>query len=117
MRNPAPSKAEHSTGPYMLVAFALFLVWSNSFIAVSYLLGTEGAAARFDWVSVTVARFLPIAVPCLLYCVVYRREETIRLLRHHPVRLVVCGLLGAPVYNLSLYYGQQHGVPPSVASL
>jgi drug/metabolite transporter (DMT)-like permease len=117
MRNPAQSGSERSTGPYLLVAFALFVVWSNSFIAASYLLGTEGGPVRFDWVSVTVARFLPIAGLCLLYCVLFRREETIRLLRHHPVRLVVCGLLGAPVYNLSLYYGQQNGVPPSVASL
>ena len=117
MADRSNSRQEQPSGFYLLVAFALFVVWSNSFIAASYLLGTEGGPARFDWVSVTVARFLPIAVLCLLYCVVFRREETIRLLRHHPVRLVVCGLLGAPVYNLSLYYGQQNGVPPSVASL
>lgn len=102
---------------YLLVAFALFLVWSNSFIAASYLLGAEGRPARFDYVEITVARFLPIAPLCLLYCLLFRREETLRLLRHHPVRLVVCGLLAAPGYNLALYYGQQHGVPPPVASL
>ncbi|MGB6846811.1 MAG: DMT family transporter, partial [Thermoanaerobaculia bacterium] len=117
MATSADSGQERPSGLYLLVAFALFLVWSNSFIAASYLLGTEGRPARFDWVGITVARFLPIALLCLLYCVIYRRGETVRLLRHHPVRLVVCGLLGAPVYNLALYYGQQHGVPPPVASL
>jgi drug/metabolite transporter (DMT)-like permease len=117
MGNPVGSDQERPSGFYLAVAFSLFLVWSNSFIAASYLLGTEGRPARFDWVGITVARFLPIAVLCLLYCVIYRRDETVRLLRHHPVRLVVCGLLGVPVYNLTLYYGQQHGVPPPVASL
>jgi drug/metabolite transporter (DMT)-like permease len=117
MGDPADGNSERSSGIYLLVAFALFLVWSNSFIAASYLLGTEGRPARFDWVGITVARFLPIALLCLLYCVVFRRRETVRLLRHHPLRLVVCGLLGAPIYNLALYYGQQHGVPPPVASL
>ncbi|MEE9562530.1 MAG: DMT family transporter [Thermoanaerobaculia bacterium] len=117
MATSAESGQERPSGLYLLVAFALFLVWSNSFIAASYLLGTEGRPARFDWVGITVARFLPIALLCLFYCIVFRRSETIRLLRHHPVRLVVCGLLGAPAYNLALYYGQQHGVPPPVASL
>ena len=46
-------------------ALGLFLLWSNSFIAISYLLGADGAPARFDWVGLTVARFTPIALPSL----------------------------------------------------
>ena len=30
-------------------ALALFLVWSNSFLAIGYLLGGEQAAAQGDW--------------------------------------------------------------------
>ena len=34
---------------YLAIAVGLFLVWSNSFIAASYLLGGEHPAAQFDW--------------------------------------------------------------------
>ena len=36
-----------------LATLGLFLVWSNSFIVMSYLLGTELAARRLDWVGLT----------------------------------------------------------------
>ncbi len=103
--------------PYALAALGLFLVWSNSFVAASYLLGGEGRPAQLDWVSLSIARFTPIAPIALLWCLLFRRRESLRLLRRYPLRLTVCGLLGAPAYNLALYYGQQHGVPPPVASL
>ena len=103
--------------PYLLAAFGLFLVWSNSFIAASYLLGTEGQPARLDFVSLTVVRFVPILPLCLIYCLGFHRRESLALLRKHPWRLLFCGLLGSPGYNLALYYGQENGVPPSVASL
>lgn len=102
---------------YLLGAFGLFLIWSNSFIAASLLLGSEGRVAAFDWMGLAVARFVLIAPICLLYCLVFRFLETIRIVRRYPVRLLACGLLGAPGYNFALYYGQQHGVPPPVASL
>ena len=52
--------------PWVLAAttLALFLNWSNSFTAISYLLGTDGGTARLDWVSLTVARFGTAALPC-----------------------------------------------------
>ena len=31
------------------IAGGLFLIWSNSFVAASYLLGGEGVEAAFDW--------------------------------------------------------------------
>lgn len=111
------TERSRSPGLYLLVAFGLFLVWSNSFVAASYLLGGEARPARFDWIGLSVARFVLIAPVCLLYCLVFRSAETARILRYHPLRLTVCGLLGAPGYNFALYYGQQHGVPPPVASL
>ena len=33
------------------------------------------------------------------------------------MRLLICSLLAVPGYNLALYFGQQHGVPPPIASL
>ena len=93
------------------------MVWSNSFIAASFLLGGEGRPARFDWIGLSVARFTTVGPVCLVYCLLFRRAETLRIVRAYPLRLTTAGLLAVPAYNLSLYYGQQHGVPPPVASL
>lgn len=98
-------------------ALVLFGFWSNSFIAIGYLLGADGGAARFDWVGLTVARFLPAAALCIAYLAAFRRREAIAILRAHPLRLLACGALAVPGYNLALNYGQQHGVPAPVASL
>ena len=94
-----------SPTPFLLAAFGLFLIWSNSFIAASYLLGTEGQPARVDFVSLSVARFLPILPLCLIFCFGFYRRESVEILRRHPWRLLACGLLGSPGYNLALYYG------------
>lgn len=102
---------------YIAIAVALFLVWSNSFVAASYLLGGERPAAQFDWLSLSAARFSPLVPLCLVYCLGFRRRPCLALLRRHPVRLLASGLLAVPAYNLALYYGQQHGVPPPVAAL
>jgi drug/metabolite transporter (DMT)-like permease len=95
----------------------LFLVWSNSFIAISYLLGGEREAARLEWLSLTAARFLPAAVLAAAYCLLLRPRETWQVVRSHPVRLLFCGFFAVPAYNFALYFGQQHGVPAPVASL
>jgi drug/metabolite transporter (DMT)-like permease len=102
---------------YLLTALALFAIWSNSFVAASYLLGTEGVPAGFGWAGLAVARFVPVAPLCLAYCLLFRRRETIAIVRRHPLRLLAGGLLAVPAYNFALYYGQQHGVPPPVAAL
>ena len=98
-------------------ALALFGVWSNSFIAIGYLLGNDGAAPRFDWVELTVARFLPASALCSLWCLVFRRREVAEIARRHPVRLAACAFFAVPGYNFALYYGQQDGIPAPVASL
>jgi drug/metabolite transporter (DMT)-like permease len=105
--------------PWVLIASALLLFgfWSNSFIAISYLLGRDGAAARFDWVGLTVARFLTAGLLCAVYCFAFRRAESTAILRAEWPRLLVCGFFAVPGYNLALYYGQQHGVPAPIASL
>ena len=94
-----------------------FLIWSNSFVAIAYLLGREGVAAGFDWVTLTVARFAVAGAVSLAYCLLFRRREAAEIIRRRWRRLIVCGVLSVPIYNLSLYYGQQHGVAAPVASL
>lgn len=101
----------------LVCTLLLFVVWSNSFIAISFLLGRDGAPARFDWVGLTVARFLLAAAVCAAYCVAFRARESLSLLRREWPRLLACGFLAVPAYNFSLYYGQQHGVPAPIASL
>jgi drug/metabolite transporter (DMT)-like permease len=100
-----------------LTALALFLVWSNSFVAISYLLGTEGAAAQMSWVTLAVGRFSVAGATCALYCALWRRAESARVLKLHWRRLLACGLLAVPVYNFGLYYAQANGVAPPIASL
>jgi len=99
------------------VTLLLFANWSNSFIAIGFLLGRDGARVRFDFVGLTVARFEVAAVLCASYCLLLRRAESLAILRRHGRRLVLCGALAVPGYNFTLYYGQQHGVPAPIASL
>ncbi|HVT57861.1 MAG TPA: DMT family transporter [Thermoanaerobaculia bacterium] len=99
------------------VAFFLYVFWSNSFIAVGYLLGSDGGGRRFGWVGLTVARFLPASLICAGYCLGWRRAESWAILRTHWARVAVCSALAVPGYNFALYYGQQHGVAAPIASL
>ena len=102
---------------YWLIAFGLFFVWSNTFIAISYLLGGETVEARLDWLTLTVVRFLVAGLFCVSYCLVARRSESAQIIRQHWRRLFICGFLLVPAYNFSLYYGQQHGISAPIASL
>jgi O-acetylserine/cysteine efflux transporter len=106
-------------GPLLLALAALFLfgIWSNSFIAVGFLLGSDGAPARLDAVSLALARFLPAALICGAYCLLFRRAESLAIALRHWRRLLVCGFAAVPGYHLALGYGQQHGVPAPIASL
>lgn len=114
-------RADFVTSPrrwiLVLAALGLFGVWSNSFIAIGYLLGNDAAVARFTWVGLSVARFIPAATVCGIYLIGFRRAEASRMLRAEWPRLLLCGALVVPGYNLALYYGQQHGVPAPIASL
>jgi O-acetylserine/cysteine efflux transporter len=103
--------------PFLAAAFALFLVWSNSFVAASYLLGGERGAPRMDWIGLSAARFATIGPICLIYSFLFRRAASLALLRRYPWRFAAGALLSVPFYNLCLYWGQQHGIPVPVASL
>jgi len=93
----------------------LYLIWSNSFIANEYLL--SGPVQRFDWLGLTVGRYVLAAAVCWGYCLGWRRGESLALLRRYPLRLLTCGALVVPAYNFCLAYGQQQGMPAPVASV
>ena len=101
---------------YIAAAFGLFLVWSNSFVAASFLLGRERGPASFDFASLTVARFATIGPLCLAWVFGFRRRVSVELLRRFPLRLPVCGLLSVPVYNLALFAGQVVGEIETIPS-
>jgi len=118
--NSRQSKATSGPPGWVIIVSALFLflIWSNTFIGIGYLLGAEHADARFDWKSLTTARFAPVFPICLAYCVVPRRwSRTVAVVRGHWRRLVLSGFLCVPGYNVALYFGQQHGVPAPIASV
>jgi membrane-anchored protein YejM (alkaline phosphatase superfamily)/drug/metabolite transporter (DMT)-like permease len=100
-----------------LVTFGLFAVWGNSFVAIGYLVGSDGSRCRLDWLALTVARFVPAAAIGAAYCLLRRRTESVALLRRHPARLLLCGICAVPGYNFALYYGQERGVSAPIASL
>jgi drug/metabolite transporter (DMT)-like permease len=100
-----------------LATLFLFAIWSNSFIAIGFLVGGDGAEPRLDWVSLSVARFLPASFLAGAYCLAFRRAESLAVVRRHWARLLICGFLAVPGYNLALFFGQQHGVPAPIASL
>lgn len=115
MEPPADRPAPR--GLLVAATIALFLVWSNSFVAMSYLLGGEAVRGQLDWLTLTTCRFAPVTVLAALYCFGLRRTESLALLRRHGRRLVACGLLAGPLYGFALYWAMEEGVPAPVASL
>lgn len=105
--------------PWQIGAWALvlFLVWSNSFIAIGLLLGSEEQPPRFGPLSLTVARFVPLLLLVLPVVLLVWRREALRVARAHWRRLLVCGFLAVPGYSLALYAGQAGGIPPPIASI
>ena len=96
----------------------LFVVWSNSFNAIEYLLDARApGGASFDWLSLTAARFAPVALICAVYCFVAYPRRTRELLRDHWPRLLVAALFNVTGYNFALYGAQQMGIAAPIASL
>lgn len=93
-----------------LLLLLTFLIWSNSFIAIKVLLAKMSA---YDLLRL---RFVPVAVICLALVLVFYRREAGRILKAHPVRVVLGGLLMVVSYNLMLNSGMRY-VQPNAASL
>lgn len=117
MMSPHLQQTHPSNRRLGLVALALFGVWSNSFIAMSFLLGTERVAARLDWRGLTTGRFAPVTLIAACYAFGWHRAAAVATLRAHFGRLVLCGLLSVPLYSVALYWGMAQGVPAPIASL
>lgn len=95
----------------------LFLMWSNSFVAMTYLLGTERSVARLDWLSLTTTRFLPVTLLCAAWLLLARPRQALAAARAHGPRAIVCGLLSVPIYSFALFWGIGAGIPAPIASL
>jgi drug/metabolite transporter (DMT)-like permease len=87
-----------------------FLIWSNSFIAIKLLLARMSA---FDLLRL---RFIPVAVISTGIILLFYRAEAGRILRTHPGRVTLGGLLMVISYNLFLNSGMRY-VQPNAASL
>jgi drug/metabolite transporter (DMT)-like permease len=93
-----------------LLLILTFLIWSNSFIAIKVLL------ARMTAFDLLRLRFIPVAVISLALVALFYRAEAREILKAHPVRVVLGGLLMVVSYNLFLNSGMKY-VQPNAASL
>jgi drug/metabolite transporter (DMT)-like permease len=113
----AGERTEPASATLAAATVGLFLVWSNSFVANGYLLGAEDGVRRVDWLSLTALRFTIAGVPAGAWCLLARRREALAALRTEGAALLLCGLLGAPLYNFALASAQQNNLPAPIASL
>jgi drug/metabolite transporter (DMT)-like permease len=91
--------------------FLLFIIWSNSFHAVTYFRTTLKVSAM----DLVTMRFAPVALFCIPYCL-WRWRETRAIFARDGRRVVLMALCMVPGYNLALNWGQGR-VPPATASL
>ena len=96
---------------------ALFVVWSSTFLAFEVLLAPPAGAAPLGWAELLLARYLPAAVLCGGWCLLFRRAESAAILRRHGGRLLLAGLLCVPGYNGLLYHGMEGRVEGPIASV
>lgn len=89
----------------------LFVIWSNSFHAVTYFRKTLDVSA----LNLVTLRFGPVALFCIPYCL-WRWRETKAIFARDGRRVVWMALCMVPAYNLALNWGQGR-VPPATASL
>ena len=93
-----------------LLLILTFLIWSNSFIAIKVLL------AKMDAFDLLRLRFIPVAIISTGIVFLFFRAEAWRILKAHPVRVTLGGLLMVISYNLFLNSGMKY-VQPNAASL
>ena len=96
---------------------ALFVVWSNTFLAFEVLLAPASGAAPLRWVDLLAARYLPSAAICGAWVLLFHRAEAAAILRRHGGRLFLAGLLCVPAYNALLYHGMAGRVEGPIASV
>ena len=103
------SDKKRNLGIFLLLILT-FLIWSNSFIAIKVLLAKMNA---FDLLRL---RFIPVAVISWGLILLFCRAEAWRIVKAHPLRVALGGLLMVISYNLFLNSGMRY-VQPNAASL
>jgi drug/metabolite transporter (DMT)-like permease len=93
-----------------LLLILTFLIWSNSFIAIKVLLARMSA---FDLLRL---RFIPVGIISISLIMLFYRAEAWQILKTHPVRVTLGGLLMVISYNLFLNSGMKY-IQPNAASL
>lgn len=93
-----------------LLLILTFLIWSNSFIAIKVLL------ARMTAFDLLRLRFIPVAVISLGLIFMFFRKEAWQIVKAHPARVIIGGLLMVISYNIMLNSGMRY-VQPNAASL
>jgi drug/metabolite transporter (DMT)-like permease len=93
-----------------LLMILTFLIWSNSFIAIKVLL------AKMDAFDLLRLRFIPVAVISTGIVMAFYRGPARQIIKAHPVRITLGGLLMVISYNLFLNSGMKY-VQPNAASL
>lgn len=106
------TKRQTSPAITRALLICLFIIWSNSFTAIKYLLG------KLDPMDLVLARFLPVMVFCTLFILIsrVRRTEALAILKATPARVIAMALAGVAGYNFFLYTGQ-HVIKPGAAAL
>ncbi|HSQ35667.1 MAG TPA: DMT family transporter [Candidatus Binatia bacterium] len=103
------SDKKRNLGIFLLLILT-FLIWSNSFIAIKVLLAKMNA---FDLLRL---RFIPVAVISWGLILLFCRAEAWWIVKAHPLRVALGGLLMVISYNLFLNSGMRY-VQPNAASL
>ncbi len=112
MEEVEPPNDSHPGRTFLIVIlFLLFVIWSNSFHAISYL----RQQARVGALDLVTLRFGPVAPFCVVYCLL-RRKDLRALCAQHWKSVLLVGALTVPGYNLPLNWGQAR-VPAATASL
>jgi drug/metabolite transporter (DMT)-like permease len=95
-----------------LLLVLLFVIWSNAFTAIKHL------RSVFEPMELVAARFLPVAVFCLIAIVASekKRKAGIEILRSAPLQIAVMGMCSVAGYNYFLFLGQSE-VKPGAAAL
>lgn len=115
-RHEAPARERHRW-LFAAATLALFVVWSNTFLAFEVLLAPRTGQAPLTWWGLTVARMIPAGAVAAVWCLCTRPRESLEIVREHPVRLAVCGALVVPAYNCFVYLGMSHKVGGPIASM
>src|SRR2546422_11468480 len=80
-------------GLLIALTLALFAVWCNTWLVFEVLLAPKTGEAPMRWSELLVARFSLVTPVCAVIAFGVFRRESLAIVRAHPVRLLLCGLV------------------------